>query len=144
MKRLKISLERLHAMQVTRIAVGKKKLVHAILTPKAVKYSWGRSRVVYIGTTKNGVSRVAESAAARSDKVLSIRGVNHFFVRIVTCSTQQSVKTWEKLERALILAFRQRYGGIPMCNKIGKSSKWRDELKYFKLERLNGILEGLE
>jgi len=144
-RRLKISLGRGHAMQVTRIAIGNKKLVYAILTPKPHRYPWGRSRVVYIGTTKNGVSRVAQSAASKSDDVLRrLRGVKDFYVRIITCTARKNVKSWKKLERALILVFRKEYGDIPYCNKQGTGYKWTDELDYFKETRLKAILESLE
>lgn len=144
-RRLAISLERVHAMQVTRIAIGNKKLVYVILISKPHKYRWGRSRVVYIGTTKNGVSRVAQSAASKSDDVLrKLRGVKDFYVRVITCTARKNVKSWKKLERALILTFRKEYGDIPYCNKQGKNSKWTDELDYFKEARLKDILASLE
>ncbi|MHC4679483.1 MAG: hypothetical protein ACYTEK_12370 [Planctomycetota bacterium] len=55
-KRLTVSLKQKHAMQVTRVSIGRKKLVYMILAKKAMKYPWDRSRVVYIGTTKKGVN----------------------------------------------------------------------------------------
>jgi len=142
-KRLTISLKPKHAMEVTRVSMGKKKLVYIILTKKALKYRWGRSRIAYIGTTKKGVSRISQSVAARAEEVLAIHGVREFWVRIVTCPPRQSVKTWIKLERALLLVFRQKYGDLPKCNTAGKKMKERDEFKYFKRFRLEQILEAL-
>jgi len=123
-------------MQVTRLSIGKKKLVYAILVKKALKYKWGRSRIAYIGTTKKGVARIAQSIAARARDVLSIYGVREFTVRIVTCSPKPGVKTWQKLERAFLLTFRQKYGELPKCNTQGKNMKQRDEYKYFTRRRL--------
>jgi hypothetical protein len=111
--RLHVSLKRKAAMTVTRVVVGEEKLVYVIVADKKMEYSTGRSRVVYIGTTKNGVARVAQSAANWTDKVLGQRGVEAFEVRIVTCRPRQRVKSWIKLERALLLAFRERYGEVP-------------------------------
>jgi len=142
-KRLTISLNPKHAMQVTRISVGKKKLVYLILAKKSVKYPWGRSRVAYIGTTKKGMARIAQSVAARAEVILALHGVREFKVRIVTCPPRPNVKTWEKLERALLLVFRYKYGALPKCNSQGKKMKQKDEFKYFRRERLERILETL-
>lgn len=49
-------------MEVNRVTVGKDKLVYVILQDKKMQYPEGRSRVVYIGTTKNGGARIATSA----------------------------------------------------------------------------------
>jgi len=142
-KRLSVSLKSKHAMQVTRVSVGRKKLVYVILAKKALKYPWDKSRIVYIGTTKKGVARIAQSVAARAHDVLSLHGVREFLVRIVTCPPRPNVKTWEKLERAFLLVFRHKYGALPKCNTQGKNMKQRDEFKYFKRERLERVLEML-
>lgn len=69
-RRLTVSLSRKHAMMVTRMSLGKKKLVYVIQAQKPLKYPWGRSRIAYIGTTKKGIARFAQSAAAKADDVL--------------------------------------------------------------------------
>ena len=65
--RLRISLERSPAMIVGRIAIPDLKLVYAICADESLPYQLGRSPQVYIGATKNGVSRIAQSAAYRAD-----------------------------------------------------------------------------
>ena len=110
-KRLTISLKKKHAMQVSRVSIGKKRLVYVIVVPRRLKYPWGRSRIAYIGTTRKGVARIAQSAAARAKQVLSLYGVREFHVRVITCAPRSAVKTWVKLERALLLCFRHQYGG---------------------------------
>ena len=142
-KRLTISLKPIYAMQVTRVSIGKKKLVYAILVNKALKYPWGRSRIVYIGTTEKGVARIAQSVAARAQRVLSLHGVREFIVRIITCPPRPNVKTWQKLERALLLVFRHKYGALPKCNTQGKKMKQRDEFRYFSRDRLEKVLDML-
>jgi len=142
-KRLTVSLKPKHAMQVTRVSLGRKKLVYVILAKKELKYPWDKSRIVYIGTTKKGVARIAQSVAARAQHVLSLHGVREFIVRIVTCPPRSNVKTWEKLERALLLVFRHKYGALPKCNKQGKNMKQTDEFKYFRRDRLERVLEML-
>jgi hypothetical protein len=142
-KKLTVSLIPKHAMQVTRVSIGKKKLVYAILAKKSLKYPWGRSRIAYIGTTKKGMARISQSVAARAEDVLSLYGVREFTVRIVICLPRPNVKTWEKLERAFLLVFRHKYGTLPKCNTSGKKMQQRDEFKYFKRDRLEHILELL-
>ena len=125
-------------MQVTRVSIGRKKFVYIIIAKKALKYPWDKSKIVYIGTTKKGVARIAQSVAARAQDVLSLHGVREFVVRIVTCPPRPNVKTWEKLERAFLIAFRHKYGALQ-----GKNMKQRDEFKYFKRERIERLMETL-
>jgi len=142
-KRLTVSLKKKPAMQVSRVSIGKKRLVYVIVASKSLKYLWGRSRIAYIGTTKKGMARIAQSAAARSKQVLGLHGVREFHVRILTCAPRPPVKTWVKLERALLLCFRRRYGQVPVCNKTGKNMKPRGESAYFNQDRLERLLEQL-
>ena len=131
-------------MEVSRVVIGKKKLVYVIIASRSLKYLWGsRSRVAYIGTTKKGMARIAQSASARANAVLGLHGVRNFIVRIVICAPRRKVKTWEKLERALLLAFRHKYGKLPVCNTVGKNIKETDEFRYFNRGRLEKILETL-
>ncbi|MFH1892667.1 MAG: hypothetical protein ABIK83_08320 [Candidatus Zixiibacteriota bacterium] len=143
-KRLTVTLKPTHAMTVTRVSLGDKKLVYVILAQRKLKYLWGRSRIAYIGTTKNGMPRFAQSAAAKAEAVLGRHGVTEMEVRIITCAARQRVKTWVKLERALLLGFREKYGKVPLCNKSGKKMKRTDEHEYFAPERIKSILDRLD
>ncbi len=143
-KRLSVHLKPKPAMKVSRVSIGNKRLVYIIVVPKAIKCLWGRSRIVYIGTTGKGVRRIALSAAHRAKAVLGLRGVREFEVRVVTCPPRPGVGTWVKLERALLLAFRHMYGRFPFCNKAGRNSKVRDEFDYFRRDRLERLLRSLE
>jgi len=78
-------------MRVTRVAVGNAKLVYVIVADKRLTYPEGRSKIAYVGTTKNGVSRVAQSAAFRTDQSLNRRGVQSF---------SRSGFTWSRVGRA--------------------------------------------
>jgi hypothetical protein len=143
MARLHISLKRRAAIHVEKISVGNQKLVYVLLADKKIRYDKGRSRIVYIGTTKNGIDRVAQSVAARADKIFQQWGVTEFDARIVTCGARQRVKTWHKLERALLLTFRATYGRVPLCNVIGHGLTERDEFQIFSKKRLRGVVEDL-
>ena len=130
-------------MHVTRVAVGHSRLVYVIVADKRFQYGKARSKVAYIGTTQNGVSRVAQSAACWTDYVLGHRGVKAFEVRIVFCERRQNVKTWLKLEHALLIMFREVYGQVPTCNTQGKRMRETDEFRYFARTRIRRILEDL-
>ena len=130
-------------MHVTRVAVGRAKLVYVIAADKKIRYAEGRSRVVYIGTTKQGMPRVAQSAAYWTDTVLELHGVRAFNVHLVTCPPRQGVKVWLKLERALLLTFREMFGEVPHCNTHGKRMKVTNEFRYFRQHGLRILLDDL-
>jgi hypothetical protein len=50
-RRANISLKRKTALSAKRILVGNQKLVYVVVGPKPIKYEFGRSRILYIGTT---------------------------------------------------------------------------------------------
>ena len=141
--RLHVSLQRRVAMEVHRVSVKKDKLVYVIQQDKKRQYPGGRSRIVYIGTTQNGAARMAVSAAYRAQEIFSGWGIEKLEVRVVTCGSRQHVETWVKLERALLLTFRERYGEPPLCNVHGVGMRERDEFDYFARSRLNRIIEDL-
>jgi hypothetical protein len=142
-RKLSVTLRPGSAMHVTRVSIGKHKLVYVLVVPKPQHYLIGRSRIIYVGTTKTGISRIAQSVAARADKALSIHGVKSFDVRVVTCAPRQRVKTWHVLERALLIKFREMHGTLPKLNKRGAKSQWRDEGDYFSMDRIESILKEL-
>ncbi len=140
MSKLKVKLQDGAALEVGRVSIGQNKLAYVLLANKRLKYLHGSSRVAYIGTTKKGVSRVAASAAYRAEEILDLHGVTRCTARVVTCTPRKSVTTWKKLERALLLVFRQEYGEVPWCNTAGKRMKEKDEFDYFDRNRLKKIL----
>jgi len=141
-RKLKLSLKRTHAIEVTRIAIGNQKLVYVLVADRKFKYPFGRSAVAYIGTTKQGIKRVASSAAWWAETILSEYGVRKVSARIITCGRRQNVKTWVKLERALLLEFRREYGDVPVCNSQGRKMIEKDEFSYFSREAVrNRVLE---
>jgi hypothetical protein len=143
MARLTISLTQTPAMWAHRVSLGKLRLVYVITADRLLSYPTGRSRIAYIGTTKNGPARIAQSVAHRAEVILRLRGVSEMTVRILTCAPRQHVKTWHKLERALLLQFKDDYGSVPVCNTQGKNMVWRDEGDHFTASRLSGVLDRL-
>lgn len=142
-RRLRLSLKRDEALRATRVSVGKNKLVYVLLADKKLRYPKGKTRVAYIGTTKKGMSRIAQSVSTRAEDILSIRGVRQFHARIITCPPRQRVKTWHKLERALLMQFRIIYGDVPYCNSHGTRMKETDEFEYFRRSAVVDVIEEL-
>ena len=142
-RRSSISLKKEAALTATRVSLGSDRLVYVLAANKPIKYTKGRSKIAYIGTTKNGMSRVASSAAGRAEEILGRHGIRSFSARIVTCRNRQKVKMWRKLESALLLQFRQMFGRVPICNTQGKNMLLRDELEYFQASRLRSVIETL-
>jgi hypothetical protein len=141
MTRLTVKSSVSPAVSITREAVKSDKLVYIAVANKPISYSHGKSRIVYIGTTKNGAHRMAASAAAKAREMLDLHGVRQLDFYAVTCKSRQNVQTWRVLERALLLAFKQMYGQVPECNTQGSKMVWRDELKYFTQARLESVIE---
>lgn len=129
------------AVTITRTATKSTELVYIAVANKPVKYPEGRSKIVYIGTTKNGAERIAASAAAKAKDMLGIFGVSHLEFFVVASTSKGNIKTWHKLERGLILAFREKFGAQPQCNVVGKKLKWSDELEYFTRSRLDSVID---
>ena len=120
------------------------KLVYVLIADKKLTYSHGKkSAIAYIGTTEKGVARIAESAAKHAEEILRLRGVRKVTARILTCRQRQRVKTWVKLERALILMFRSEYGTVPRFNSQGKKMTEGDVFTYFRRERIRKTVQSL-
>jgi predicted GIY-YIG superfamily endonuclease len=126
---------------IHRRANATKRLVYVAVANKPYKYPYGRSRILYIGSTKKGSSRVAASAAAKAKHLLNEHGVRELEFYTVNCTARQRVKTWMKLERSLLLSFRERFGEVPIGNTHGRKMKWTDELSFFTRRRLNAVLD---
>ncbi|MGD0168715.1 MAG: hypothetical protein ABSE54_03220 [Smithella sp.] len=142
-KKLKIKFDNKPSIIIHRTAVHNDKLVYIARANKKIKYpSHEKSRIVYIGTTKKGAKRIASSAALRGEQLLYEYGIKHLEFNIVTCTGRTGVETWKKLERALIIRFRERFGIPPKANKSGKF--WRKDKKILYSEkRLDQVIDAL-
>jgi hypothetical protein len=131
-------------MTVRRVALEHERLVYVICADRKLRYPNGLySHIAYIGTTKNGISRVATSAAYRSWDILWSHGVQSFDVRLVTCRGRQGFRSWCRLERAMLIAFREMFGGIPLCNTQGNGFKEQREFDTFRRARIDQIIRDL-
>lgn len=142
-KKLSVKYRRPAALIINRVAFRDKKLVYVARANKKFRYPWGRSRIVYFGTTRKGARRIASSAAWKGADVLFNHGVKHLELIVVVCGKTQGVETWKKLERALIIRFREKLGASPKANATGHNMRWRDERNYFSDKKLDKIIDGL-
>ena len=131
------------ALTISRIALHADQLVYIAQANRAIRYPNGeRSAIAYIGTTKNGIARIASSAAWKSRDILSHHGVNHLEFFVVTAQAKPRVNIPRKLERALLLRFKERFGGVPIGNKQGNRLRWHDELDFFTHAKLDKVLDS--
>ena len=100
-------------------------MVYILAANKFHKYKNGRSRILYIGTTKNGADRPAASAVNKaSDAFYKLRGVKTIDVYIVTCAPRKAMQqTWKKLESPLLDVFRNRHFQLPRYNKVRPTAR---------------------
>jgi hypothetical protein len=69
--------------------------------------------------------------------------VRCFQARILTARGRQGVQMWRKLERAMLLEFRELFGEPPWCNVHGRRMHEQDEFEYFTRRRVRGIIDEL-
>lgn len=143
-RRLQVSLKKAPAMTVRRVALDHERLVYVICADRKLRYDSGDySHIAYIGTTKKGISRVAGSAAYRAQDILWEHGVQSFDVRLVTCPSRKGLRSWMRLERAMIISFREMFGKIPLCNVQGSGFEEYREFDTFKRSRIDQIIRDL-
>jgi hypothetical protein len=142
MRKLNVSLKSKEILSVNRIKLDNERLVYVLIANKKYAYRYRKSSIAYIGTTKKGLTRIAGSAAAHAENILG-HGVTNVAARVITCKPRRRVKTWRKLERALILEFRAMHGDIPRQNIHGKNFKAIDEFEYFNQNAIRNIIEKL-
>ena len=143
MGHLTIAVKSRLGMVVNRASTDHEKLVYVITRDKPIRYKKGSSHIAYIGATRSGAERITTSLATKSDTLLAQWGVRHLVIRVVTCRPLQRVKTWKKLETALLLCFRDRHGQWPLLNKRVKQVP-SDEFEYFRKPRVKTALKELE
>ena len=129
------------AITITRTAYAASELVYIAYANKPLRYQFGDSCIAYIGTTKNGVWRVASSAAWKAEDLFTRRGVHTLQFYIIATPRKGKQATYRKLERALLLRFRERFGSIPHANKQGKNFRWRDEYDYVTPQKVEKIID---
>jgi hypothetical protein len=121
-------------------------MVYVVLANRPAHYVGGKSRVVYIGTTKKGEGRPASNAAKKSlDAFEELHGTKSTQVVILITQKRQNVETWALLESALLVVFKSLYGDLPHFNKrLERFRRVEQVEEYFREKRLRKILRGFE
>ena len=104
-RRASVSLKPASAISATRVGLNDERVVYVLIANRRLRYPLGWSGIVYMGTTQNGLSRVAGSVATRAPEVLRLHGVRSFEARILTCRPRQRIRMWRRLEGALLFVF---------------------------------------
>jgi predicted GIY-YIG superfamily endonuclease len=125
------------------VACANKKIRYPVRQKRRIAYMREKSRIVYIGTTRKGARRIASTAAAKGEELLYDYGMKALVFYVVTCTRRRGVESWRKLERALIIRFRELYGDIPKGNKSGRFWRWKDEKDYFSQDGLTQVIDEL-
>jgi len=134
-------------MSVETAATKVRRLVYLLVANRPIRYGKEYSRIIYIGTTERGVSRIASSASKRIvQAVEEIRGMRRIDAYVVWARARQGKHThkgmtfWRVLERALLLQFTQRYGTPPRLNGTGHNMKPRGEFLVFRQAGVDRII----
>src|SRR6266852_5206668 len=123
MHKLKIRASKTSLLTMMRSPQWTDRMVYILAANKYLKYKNGRSRILYIGTTKKGAGRPAASAVNKASEVFyKLHGVKTIEVHIATCSPRGKHSTWKRLESSLLDAFRKRYFELPRYNKVRPKS----------------------
>ena len=139
-RKLRISVSE-EVLILSRFNAAQPRLVYVLTANKKLKYRYGRSAIAYIGTTKRGLKRIAESVADKSQDIFGNHGVTTLTAHLLTSRGRRGAQTWKKLERALIISFRERYGEVPKYNNHGRGWQRKDEGKYFCDTRIRELVE---
>src|SRR4051812_20918511 len=137
-KNLRIQMSKESALTIDRSRMWKSRLVYILVANKIFKYPSGKkTHVLYIGTTRKGARRPAASAVEKAMAMFGeVRGVKQIGIYLLNSDSRPNVRTWQKLESALLAAFRQRYFKLPQENKKRGEYGNEEDIRYFRRETL--------
>src|ERR1019366_2993054 len=119
MHKLKVRSSKTSLLTLTRSHQWSPRMVYILTANKLLRYRNGRSRILYIGTTKTGPSRPAASAVDKASLIFyKLHGIRTIDVHVVTCGRRRNVLTWKRLESSLLDAFRKEHFELPHYNKV--------------------------
>ncbi|HET9285780.1 MAG TPA: hypothetical protein VFR24_27835 [Candidatus Angelobacter sp.] len=145
-KNLRVRLSKESVLTIDRSRMWKKRLAYILVANKAFKYPYGnKTHILYIGTTRKGAQRPAASAVEKAMSLFGeVRGVKQIGIYLLNSESRRNVKTWQKLESALLAVFRQRYSSLPQENKRRGEYGNADDIQYFRRDNLEKILRIFE
>jgi hypothetical protein len=139
-KKLSARLHGAEVLVVDRAAIKAMHLVYLLVADKPQRYPWRKSPILYVGTTANGVGRIAGSAAHRAEDIFAQYGTRRFVARVVTCQRRAGMPTWKVLEKDLIRRFKAHHGEVPLLNEW-KNLNPHHLSGYFSERKLDKILK---
>ena len=140
--KLRISKKQKSLLRISRRKLNESQMVYIACADRAIKYKNGRSRILYIGTTKDGIHRVAKSAADHAKEFFSIHGVKKVYIYPITVSRRRNLRTWKLLEVALLMMFKTIFEQVPFCNMHGKNYKWGVMREHFNIHQLEQVINA--
>lgn len=143
---LRVRASKESVLTIDHSRMWKERLVYILVANKRFKYRSGRrTHILYIGTTGKGAKRPATSAVAKAMATFSeVRGVKQIGVYLLNTASRRNVRSWQKLESALLAVFCQRYYELPKENKKRGEYVNEEDIRYFRRENLLKILRLLE
>lgn len=137
-----------HVMSIMRDALESECMSYIILANRRMQYKNGGSKIIYIGQTMDGIRRVAESTASRTE-IFEQYDVREIKTYIISCEPRQRKEDmWgdaQNLERAMLKVFEDLYGEreTPKLNRQGAGPHAQDALNCFSETRIRQILRRL-
>lgn len=135
-----------YVMSIMRDALENKCVSYLILANRRLQYGKGGSKIIYIGGTIDGIRRVAESTASRTE-IFEQYDVREIKTYTISCEPRQRKEDmWgdvQNLERAILKVFEDLYGETPKLNRQGAGPRAQDALNCFSETRIRQILQRL-
>ena len=132
-----------HVLHVKRAAIERDRVVYVLVANKQFQYKLAKSSIAYIGTTGTGIQRLAKSVAERAPDLLKMHGVRSFDVHVVAPTDRPEPKSYEMLETAMLIMFRERFHELPKLNIKGIGMSRGKEFDFFADSRISKIIDDL-
>jgi hypothetical protein len=119
-----------------------KKIIYMIRCDRPLLYGHARrSRIGYIGRTDRPGERPFESLRKHAAELLKMHGVRQIELVYVEGTPIQHINISDKLERAFLHEFRERFVTLPKANRAGnRRLELTDEANYVSLTRVKAII----
>lgn len=130
-------------------ATSVEKLVYLLVSNKPFRHGKDYTRIIYVGMTGAGISRIAGSASKRIKEVYDngiptgLRRLDAYVIWAKAKRGPQTIKGrkfWSILERALLIRFHEKYGRTPLLNGTGHNMKEMGEFEVFTRKTIDRII----
>lgn len=80
--------------------------------------------------------------AYKAVDLLGMRGIKSLEVCLVVCPPRPGARSWARLERDLLITFKNEFGAVPIGNTSGKNFTPDKLSKSFQYSRLVKVLKA--